>query len=1057
MRAPGRLRGVALLGGGTVLAALFGVAFQALLANWFGADAETDAWFMSLSIYAFLAKFLMLTHLKSIALPVYRRLRDRDPAEGRRLAVRLLAWSAGGVALLSALLVVAAPLLVDLLAPGYRGELRELTVALVRIRTPALAFLAAATAGLVVLESAHRFGVTVLAQKIVPAAVMLLLFLVVRDGWGMVGVAWIGLAGSVAGGLLAVVMLWPSLRAPRREGSPQRPAAGAAPPPGSVEPASAPSLDARRELRGIAGQWVRFSGSNAATFAGEWAFRVAASLLPAGLFSAVLYGRMVHDLLHGAVNDAAQTVSLPRFAAAASGEDQGAGTGVEGSGTPGADDRTTADERVGPRLRESLGALAAVNLPVAAFVAVTAPWSVALLFGRGAFLADGMLEPAALALRIFALGFLLQGLNQLLFAAAFASERSRLVNRVQIVGHLARAVALVPAALAFSFVGLVGAQVAMNALVLALLLGAAPPAWGVGWARVRRSLAAATGRGILAATALLLGAWLLGAGALPDPLALGTAGRAGVLVLLAAGWFGAYVGLASAFGVAPVRAFLGRVPGWARPGTVALGLVMASAAAGAAPGALDAQIPVRASGGAVVGGAPVAAGHWSRRVLELLEARGALPAGAARAGPLTGTRIEALLTRAADRAVTGPALLRLRDELGARGPLGPLAGSVMAGARTAPEGSRWPEGALLVTDLRLGDAGGPWSAAAEVESGAGAAERALRRASVGVRLGAVSLHVGRHRVQLGGGGGGALVLSPSASLDGLLLLTDEPWTLPAVGATTVTAGVFELDRAPGVESPWFGLLRLAVAPAPWLAVGVSRAAQVGGRFEGGTPPFDPAYVEGDEESMDAGDVLGILAGRVTGYDNQLFSLDARVSLASAGLPLQLQAEVALEDNERSWGDGAVHLGALLAPRTRVPLALRYEYVGVGDPGRWCAWCDTLPAFWYQHTRFQGGWRVGEELLGHPLGGYGLQHRLEVGLYDPGMALRSRVAVVRQRRDAFNLLEPTRAGWSWGLQGRLSVALESGLEARARAELEWGDDGWRAGRAEAGLALLAGGG
>ena len=60
------------------------------------------------------------------------------------------------------------------------------------------------------------------------------------------------------------------------------------------------------EMRPIGGRWVSLSSSNAASFLGEWAFRVGASLLPVGLFSAVLYGRMVHDLLHSAVNDSAR-------------------------------------------------------------------------------------------------------------------------------------------------------------------------------------------------------------------------------------------------------------------------------------------------------------------------------------------------------------------------------------------------------------------------------------------------------------------------------------------------------------------------------------------------------------------------------------------------------------------------------------------------------------------------------------------------------------------------------------------------------------------------------
>ncbi|NJD18204.1 MAG: hypothetical protein FIA95_02835, partial [Gemmatimonadetes bacterium] len=185
---PGRLRAVALLGGGTVVAAGFGLLFQALLSYHFGAGADTDAWFMSLSIYAFLGKFLMLSNVKSLALPAYRRLQASEPAAAVRLERRLVLWLGAGTGALSALLVVGAPLLGDALAPGYGGAQRDLTVALVRIRTPALAFLAVSTGGLVALEAAHRFGVSVTAQKVAPAFVSLALLAWMADRFGMVGV-----------------------------------------------------------------------------------------------------------------------------------------------------------------------------------------------------------------------------------------------------------------------------------------------------------------------------------------------------------------------------------------------------------------------------------------------------------------------------------------------------------------------------------------------------------------------------------------------------------------------------------------------------------------------------------------------------------------------------------------------------------------------------------------------------------------------------------------------------------------------------------------------------
>ncbi|MEQ8330594.1 MAG: lipid II flippase MurJ [Longimicrobiales bacterium] len=979
------MKNAALLGGGTLAAAVFGLVFQSLLAYHFGAGAETDAWFMSLSIYAFLAKFLMLTHLKSIALPIYRRLSASDPDQGRRFGALLLGWSGGALVAAAAVLVLAAPLLVDALAPGYQGAVRDLTVDLVRIRVPALVFLGTTTAGLVLLESAHRFGVTVSSQKIVPAVVTLVLFVLVADRYGMVGVGWIGLAGGVAGGLVALAAVAPLVAG-------RRGARGTA--------------DA--ELRGVAGQWLKFGGSNAATFVGEWAFRIAASLLPVGLFSAVLYGRMVHDLLHGAVNDAAQSVSLPRFAE----------VGEHGD-----------EARVGAALRASLAALSALTVPVAAFVAATAPWSVALLFGRGRFLDDGMVGPAAVALQIYAVGFVLQGLNQLVFAAAFSVGQSHLVNRVQIVGHLVRAALLVPAVMLYSYAGLVGAQVAMNALVLLLLVVAAPRAWALRGAAVR--VVAGPTLGVVLATLAPAALWWMAVGRLPEPVAWGTAGRFGVLAAAGAVWGVLYLGLATAFRVPAARDLLARlrsVGGGAA--LLLLGLL-------AGPGAGSAQ---------EVADGPLPAEHWSRAVLESLEAAGRVPMGSVRAGPLDGARAEALLL-AADDPRARAALWRLRDEAAVEGRTVPLAGTVGVAwrhVRDGTEGAVGASGLHAAGDLRLGRPGGVWFATARLDAGRGGVE--VPRGAVGVRMGRFTLGVGRHRVQLGGGAGGAFALSPSAGLDGVLLAPRSPVPLPVVGATSVTAGLFRAGRYDDVvEDPWFALLRVAVRPVPWLMAGVSRAALVGGDFQGGRPPFQTEVHPPDARPMGAGDVLDLLIGRVTEYDNQVWAFDVRGSLAGAGVPAVLYGEIALEDNERSFGDGAALAGVLVdAPAGRSMVSVRYEYAGIGDAGRWCRWCDTLPAFWYQHTRFQDGWRVGDELLGHPLGGYGRQHVLAVGIMDPTGALRGTVAGVRLRRDRWNLREGSRPGRAWGL--RSSVAWRPGrrFEAGLETDLEWGEGGWRAG-------------
>jgi len=993
-----------------VLAAVFGLLFQALLSYHFGAGAETDAWFMSLSIYAFLGKFLMLSNVKSLALPVYRRLQASEPASAARLERRLLLWLGAGTGALSALLVLGAPVLVDALAPGYHGSQRDLTVALVRIRTPALAFLAVSTGGLVALEAAHRFGVTVTAQKLGPAVVSLALLAWMADRFGMVGVGWAGLAGGVAGGLVALVAMASLLR------------------PGGPVPSAEGARRADVELRGIGRRWISFGGSNAATFVGEWAFRIAASLLPVGLFSAVLYGRMVHDLLHGAVNDSAQTVSLPRFAAAASAQ----GSGVVGQDSPAA--------RVGEQLRESLGTLSAATLPLAAFVAVTAPWSVALLFGRGRFLADGMLGPSAVSLQLFAVAFLVQGVVQLLFSAAFASGRSELVNRVQIAGHLVRAAVLVPAVMAFSYVGLVGAQVAMNVLVLALLVGFSPQEWRLRPLQALKGMAGPGVRGTLVSTAVAVALHLAVALRLPEPLSVGTGRRLAVLAAAALGWLAVYGVLALVLGVPALRRLAARVR------LTGAAVVLLAVWGAASPGGAAAQ---------QTGGALLPADHWSRAVLEMLEAQGLTAVGASSAGPLEGTRVDRVLAAAEGARSTpwaGEALRTLRWEAAGPGALN-FAGAAEAGVSS---GRDWPggrDGVWAGAAARVG--GERLFAHVAAEAGPGRGAHVLVRAGVGVRLGRFALHGGRERVQLGGGASGGMVLSSLVPLDGLLLTTAEPFSAPLIGPVALSAGVFPMGRYEAVEDPWFALLRVAVHPAPWIEVGVSRAALMGGHFPGGSVPWDPRSYGPDSGSMEPGDVLGILLGRVTGFDDQVNALDVRASLARAGLPVLAYGEVALEDKDRSWGDGAVLAGVLVAPRTRTPVSFRYEYAAFGDPARWCAWCDTLPAFWYNHARFQSGWRVEDELLGHPLGGYGLQHLVGVTAFDPSLRLHLEVAGGRLRRDRWNLLEDTRPGWATWVRARGRMRWSRGLELRGEGAWERGDGGWSAGALRVSVAHLLG--
>lgn len=491
---PGKLRasrGLGALGTGTIVAAVLGLALQSVIGFHFGAGAETDAYFMSLYVVAFLAKAFMLGPLKSIVLPEYAGLGVRSAEGGLLLAQvrRRLGWTA----LLAATAAVAtAPWLVDVFAPGYYGEQRALTVALLRIRAPALAFLALTVTALAALEAAGRFGRVAVGRVVLPAAGTLLLLLVLGDRFGATGLGWAGTAGAGAG--CVALLAWSRREVPRPSRLPR------------AEPAAAHRQAARRVWK----RWAGMGWSSAAAAAGEWVHRIAASTLAPGLFTAVVFGRMVHDLLHGALNDSASTVALARFS------------------------RARADRRSpAATLASALEGVSAAALPAAVFVTIMSPWIASLLFGRGQLARDGMLGPVAVSMALFMVGVVVQGRNQLAFQAAFATGRSALVNRVQVVGHIFRAAALLPAVWLWSFVGLVAAQIAMNVLVAFVFWRVAPQEL----APTGRRAAAVGGLGrtaaAVAAPSLLL---LLAVGALPDPFHAGELLRLGVVSGAAVAW-----------------------------------------------------------------------------------------------------------------------------------------------------------------------------------------------------------------------------------------------------------------------------------------------------------------------------------------------------------------------------------------------------------------------------------------------------------------------------------------------------------------------------------------
>lgn len=445
-------------------------------------------------------------------------------------------------------------------------------------------------------------------------------------------------------------------------------------------------------------------------------------------------------------------------------------------------------------------------------------------------------------------------------------------------------------------------------------------------------------------------------------------------------------------------------------------------------------------------------------MLELLEAAGAMPVGTSTVRPVPLSWMGRTLRAAARdtglergaRALAAAVVSRYGEEFGA-----PRAGAragahLRLGLHGAGGGAEEPAGAAAGAEIWL--AGGPAGTFAFLEYGAGggAPRPLVRRAGIGARVGSAWLEIGREAFRLGGGAGGSIILTDSARLDGLLLSTPDAFRVPGAGRARIQVGLFRLYRYEAVDDPWFTTLRLAVQPAPWLHLAVQRAVLFGGHFGGGRVPYDPKLYAPDSTTMTLGDVLGVLVGRNTTRDDQKAGLEVRASLAGLGLPAVAYGELAFEDPDRSFGDPAALAGILVLARAAPTVAVRYEYAAFGKAARLCAWCDTLPAYWYRHTRFQSGYTLDGRLLGHPLGGYGLQHLVEIRTFDPQAKVRVDARFTLSRRDRWNLLEERKPGRAVGAALHAAFRIRPSLEAGIRAAAERGRAQWR----ESALSLAA---
>lgn len=349
-RAPRRLAGAIAAGAGIFLSRMAGLVRERVFAHYLGTGAAADAYKAAVRIPNLLQNLLGEGVLSASFIPVYSRLLSEGKTEEAAIVARTIATLLVMVASVVAVLgVVAADPLVSMLAAGFSGETRELTVHLVQILFPGVALLVISAWCLGVLNSHRKFFLAYAAPVIWNVA---LIATCIAAGQRFVGgdgsdiviwVAWGAALGSALQFAIQLPSVWPLV--------------------GSLKPALATdNQSVRRTVRAF-GPVLLGRGSVQIS---AYIDGILASYLGGGIVSAMSVANTLYVLPISLFGMAISAAELPEMSS------------IGG-------DAAAAAEALRQRLHSSLRRVVFLVVPSAvAFVAI-GPWIVGLLFQTGEF------------------------------------------------------------------------------------------------------------------------------------------------------------------------------------------------------------------------------------------------------------------------------------------------------------------------------------------------------------------------------------------------------------------------------------------------------------------------------------------------------------------------------------------------------------------------------------------------------------------------------------------------------------------------------------------------
>ncbi len=167
----------ALVAAGILLSRLTGLVREKVFAHYFGSTDAAGIYKAAVRIPNFLQNLLGEGVLSASFIPVYARLlAEGDEKLAGRVAGVIAALLAVVVVTLVALGVIFAPVLLFVIAPGFKGEVRDMTISAVRVLFPGIGLLVLYAWCLGILNSHHKFFLSYVAPVLMNVTLISTMF-----------------------------------------------------------------------------------------------------------------------------------------------------------------------------------------------------------------------------------------------------------------------------------------------------------------------------------------------------------------------------------------------------------------------------------------------------------------------------------------------------------------------------------------------------------------------------------------------------------------------------------------------------------------------------------------------------------------------------------------------------------------------------------------------------------------------------------------------------------------------------------------------------------------